>query len=273
MQAYTALILAGQRPGKVDPLAERAGVSHKCFVPIQGKPLIEWVLDVVAALPGVTEIRISIEGGAATDAEALAARIVAGRKPVRLIPAHASITDSLYAAAEGVTGPILVTTADNVNVSAQAVAEIMAPIALGADVTLGLATREAVLAARGETVSPATAHVGPYRFRDGAFSNCNIYAFSGPHVLRAAETFREGGQFSKDRGRLIRAVGLFNVALMAAKLLTLPGAMRRLSGRFGVKLEAVLLSDGAQAVDVDNFRTYALAETLLARRGQAAPAK
>ena len=39
------IILAAQRAGVVNPLAERAGVSHKCLAPIYGKPLIEWVLD------------------------------------------------------------------------------------------------------------------------------------------------------------------------------------------------------------------------------------
>ena len=44
----TVLVLAAQRAGVVNPLAERAGVSHKCIVPICGKPLIVHVMDALA---------------------------------------------------------------------------------------------------------------------------------------------------------------------------------------------------------------------------------
>ena len=52
--AATVLVLAAQRAGVVNPLAERAGVSHKCIVPICGKPLIVHVRFVVVqvAPPG-----------------------------------------------------------------------------------------------------------------------------------------------------------------------------------------------------------------------------
>ncbi|MDM7955368.1 hypothetical protein [Blastomonas sp.] len=45
MASPTILILAGKRDGKLDPLAKAAGVTHKCNVPIQGKPLLQWVLE------------------------------------------------------------------------------------------------------------------------------------------------------------------------------------------------------------------------------------
>jgi hypothetical protein len=36
---FTAIILAAQRAGQLDPLAAEAGVSHKCLVPIVGAGL------------------------------------------------------------------------------------------------------------------------------------------------------------------------------------------------------------------------------------------
>ena len=47
---------------------------------------------------------------------------------------------------------------------------------------------------------------------------------------------------------------------------TLEKAMGNLSRRFGVKIVPVLVTDGALAVDVDNERTYKIAETLLESR-------
>ena len=57
----TVILLAGQRAGVVNPLAARAGVSHKCLAPIHGRPLVAHVLETVTALPAVREIRISLE--------------------------------------------------------------------------------------------------------------------------------------------------------------------------------------------------------------------
>ena len=48
----TIILLAGQRAGVVNPLAARAGVSHKCLAPIRGRPLIARVLDSARDAPG-----------------------------------------------------------------------------------------------------------------------------------------------------------------------------------------------------------------------------
>ena len=45
----TALVMAGKRSGVLDPLAERAGVSQKAVVPVNGVPMIERVVAQVAA--------------------------------------------------------------------------------------------------------------------------------------------------------------------------------------------------------------------------------
>lgn len=263
---FSVIVLAAQRAGVVNPLAERAGVSHKCIVPIVGKPLIQYVFEILADTPGIDRVRVCVEPEMFEPVRALASGLAGENIPVEFIPAEPSITDSAYAAAEGLDGPFLITTADNVNMTAQAIADTMGAILRGADVSIALTRREAVLAARGEVASAKTKNVGPYKFADGRYSNCNMYGMAGTHVLKAAEMFREGGQFSKDRGRLIRAVGRINVVLVALRILSLGGAMKRLSKRLGVKVEAAVLADGSQAIDVDNFRTYDLAERILKQR-------
>lgn len=266
---FSVIVLAAQRAGVVNPLAERAGVSHKCVVPICGKPLIQYVFEILARTDGVDLVRVSVEPEMFEPACALSGALAEKGIPVEFVASETSITDSAYAAAEGLSGAFLITTADNVNMTPKAILETMAPISEGSDVTIALATREAVLAARGEVASEKTKNVGPYKFSDGRYSNCNMYGMAGTHVLQAAEMFREGGQFSKDRGRLIRAVGLFNVILVALKLVSLKGAMNRLGKRLGVKVAGVVLDDGSQAIDVDNFRTYDLAERILKQKAQA----
>ena len=57
----TVVVLAAQRTGVVNPLAERAGVSHKCLAPIAGKPLIVHVMDLIAQCPEVAKVRVMVE--------------------------------------------------------------------------------------------------------------------------------------------------------------------------------------------------------------------
>lgn len=266
MTGLTVAILAAQRVGIINPIAARFGVSHKCLAPICGRPLIAWVFDTVAATPGVSRVRIAIEADGQAGVEPLTQPLRAAGIAVDFVPAADNLADSVIACAQGVAGPLILTTADNVNLSVDALQQAAAALADGAEVIFSLARREDVLAARGEIDGPAFAHVGPYRFRDGRFSNCNLYALNGKGALVAAEIFREGGQFSKQRGRLIRAVGLFNVALYLTKQMTLAAAARRLSKRFGVRIQPIIFADGAQAIDVDNDKTYAHSERILIAR-------
>lgn len=268
VRAFTAVILAAQRGGQLDPLAAEAGVTHKCLVPIVGRPLIQYVLEALAPARGLSRIRICIEPEAVDSVRAVIAACPDLDVPIDFVPARATITDSAYVSAEGVDGPILYTTADNVNLTPEAVERMMASVAAGSDGALGLASREAVLTARSESDLPPAnvANVGPYRFADGAFSNCNLYALAGAHVLKMAEAFREGGQFSKKPRRLVGFVGLVNIVLFLFRLITLDQAMKRLSRRVGLKVNAVVLDDGTQAIDVDNPRTYRIAEAILRRK-------
>jgi GTP:adenosylcobinamide-phosphate guanylyltransferase len=259
---FAAIVLAAQRDGRLDPLAASAGVTHKGLVPIGGKPLLQHVLEALAPVPGLAEIRIAVEEGAAARlAEVPGAKGELGL-PVLFTAARATITDSIYAAAEGSDGPFLITTADNVLLSPGAAGEVAARLAAGDDAVVAMTTREAVLAAHPEGQRRF------YRFADAHYSNCNLYALSRTG-LRVAETFRTGGQFAKNPMRIAAAFGLHNLVMLRLGWLSLDRAMRRLGRRFGIRASAVVLADGAHAVDVDNERTYEVAALLLAARTEA----
>ena len=253
---FTIVILAAQRDGRLDPLAAEAGVSHKCLVPIGGRPLLAHVLEAFAGLKGIAAVRIAVEPGA--DAHLRPIAEVSGL-PVSFVPSADNIADSVYAAAAGSAGPIVVTTADNVLLTPKAVREIAVRLEGGDDTVIALARKEDVLSAHPEGQRRF------YKFRDGEFSNCNLYGLSHKG-LESAETFREGGQFAKNPMRIARAFGFLNLIRLRYGLVTLDGAMQRLGRRLGVKVSAVVLADGAHAIDVDNARTYGIAAQLLDRR-------
>lgn len=260
--AFTAIVLAGQRGGVVDPLAAEAGVANKSLVPICGAPLIRHVVEALAATPGLARLRIVVEP---QTAPAIRAAIGPQRCPLEFVDAADNLADSVHAAASGVDGPMLITTADNVLLTPGAVRATLATIARGADAAVAMATQAAVLAAHPDGQRRF------YRFADDAYSNCNLYALAGPRAAAAAEGFRSGGQFAKKPLRMVMALGPVNLALVLMGRLTLRGALTRVSRRFRLRVEPVVLADGAHAIDVDNARTYACAETLLqARRLQAA---
>lgn len=257
--ASTVVILAAQRAGVINPLAARAGVSHKCLVPIAGKPLIVHVLDVLARHPAIAKVRISIEPEANAELEAILAPFRAGGMAVDFVPSSSNIADSVLAAVDGQPAPFLVTTADNVLLTRASFDETLAALAT-ADVAMNLATQESVLA-----VHPV-AQRKFYEFRDGGYANCNLYGIAGPEALKAAEIFREGGQFMKNPGRLVTAFGLLNILLFRLRLVSLQVAARRIGRRFGLRFAAIVPGDGTQAVDVDNERTFDIAESVLLAR-------
>lgn len=251
---FCAIVLAAQRAGRTDPLADAHGVANKSLVPIGGFPLIRHVVDALAATPGLTRLRIVAE----PEAEAALRGVL--RAPFEFVPAADNLADSVYAASTGVAEPMLITTSDNVLLTPAAVTETLKALADGADVALALATEASVKAAHPDGQRRF------YRFADDAYSNCNLYALSGTAATRAAESFRSGGQFAKKPMRMIVHLGPINLALLLLGKLTLRGALTRLGRRFKLTVAPVILADGAHAIDVDNTRTYACAAELLRRR-------
>ena len=258
-ERFTVIILAAQREGMLDPLAAEAGVSHKCLVPIGGRPLLAHVLDAIAAVDGVSRVRISVEPGAAERLRAVANAGAPLGIPIEFVAAEATITDSVYAAAEGAAEPYVITTADNVLLTPAAVHEVVDRLRAGDDTVIALSRREDVLSAHPEGQRRF------YRFTDDSFSNCNLYGLSA-HGLALAEIFRSGGQFAKNPKRIAMAFGIFNLILLRYGLISLDSAVRRLSRRFKARVSTVVLADGAHAIDVDNARTYSIAAELLERR-------
>lgn len=257
--SFTAIVLAGRRADVVDPLAQAAGVRNKSLVPILGAPLIRYVADALALTPGAQAIRVVAEVGAWRDLRAALSHL--GDR-VSFVAAADNLADSVYAAAQGLQGPMLITTSDNVLLTPAAARQTIDAVADGADAAVALARREAVLAAHPDGQRRF------YRFADGAYSNCNLYALAGVGATTAAESFRSGGQFAKKPLRMVVALGPVNLVLLLMSRLTLRGALKRVSRRFGLTVEPVILADGAHAIDVDNPRTFDCAEAILkARRG------
>jgi GTP:adenosylcobinamide-phosphate guanylyltransferase len=251
------IVLAAQRPGIADPLAAAFGVSHKCLVPVCGKPLIAHVLGTIAAHRKVDGIRVSIEPAQFGTIDAIARRVdPSGR--IACVASADNLADSVMAAATGAVGPIIITTADNALLTPTAIDAMLEALKGDTDVAIAMAPRDAVLAAH------PNGQRRFYRFRDDAYSNCNLYGLSGTHALAAAEIFRGGGQFAKKAKRIVAAFGLVNLILLRLRVCSLAGGLARISGRIGLRIVPVVLRDGRNAIDVDNERTHKIVSALIA---------
>jgi GTP:adenosylcobinamide-phosphate guanylyltransferase len=257
MADFRVIVLAAQRKGVIDPLATRFGVSHKCLAPLAGEPLIAHVLRTLGGHPGIASVTISVEAEAFAAIETV---VPAGVKmPMHCAAAKDNLTDSVFAAAEGHHGPIIITTADNALLESASLDAMMAALA-NHDVAIAMAPRDAVLAAHPEGQRRF------YRFRDDEYSNCNLYGMGSPEALHAAEIFRGGGQFAKKARRIVDAFGLLNLMLLRLRVVTLHQGLKRISRRIRLDIAPVILRDGSQAIDVDNDRTYGVVSEILARR-------
>ena len=256
----TALVMAGKRSGELDPLAKAAGVAQKAVVPVNGVPMVERVVDQVAACAEVGMIRIVAHEPDEIAAIPLVAGLMAEGR-LAFAEGRFNIVDSVISGAEGVEFPLLITTADNCLVTPQGYSEFIAKcLDEEAQGAAGLATREAV-----QEADP----IGQkrfYEFSDGGYSNCNMYWIGSRKALSAAEIMREGGQFVKYPSRIIKAFGLMNLIRFRLGWGSKEKLFAQVSRRFGYKLVPVVLSDGHYAIDVDNERTLNVTEKILKRR-------
>ncbi len=255
----TVIVLAAQRTGVVNPLAARAGVSHKALVPICGRALIEHVMEVLTSRRAVDEIRIVLEPDGQEQVDPVLKSFRDRGIPITLVNSQANIVESVIGAMKGEDKAFVVTTADNVLLTPEGFEHARKTL-VQSDGIISLTTRERVWAVHRQ------GQRGFYDFKDDGYASCNLFGINGQKSLAAAEVFREGGQFMSNKGRMIRAFGLFNIILMGLKLITLSQGMQRLSKRFGLNIKPVIFEDGALAIDVDNERTYSVAEWVLGQR-------
>lgn len=259
--SVTAIVLAGRRGGRLDPLAEEFGESLKCLVPIEGTPLIGHVVRALVAAPSIGEI--VVVGSEQSRIMACLEPVVRdGGKTLRIVEAADNLVDSVLRGSEGTRFPLLITTADNVLLTPETVEEFLARIGETPSLSAAVAmtTRERVLAAH------PTGQRRFYEFADGAFSNCNLYWLGHERALSATETFREGGQFVKFPMRIVKAFGIANLVRFHFGIGTTRRFFGSVSRRLNTQIAMIELSDGACAIDVDNARSYEVAQQIMRQR-------
>lgn len=243
---WSALILAGSRPGAADPVAAAEGVAHKALATVGGRTLLARV---AAALGGASRVAVSADNPAVV-AEA-------DRLGLTVLPPAAGPSASVAAALAALGTPLVVATADHGLLRPEWVEALVAGTPPGADVAVMLAER-----ARVEADAPPSRRTW-LRFADGQWSGCNLFHLATPRAARAIDLWK---LVEADRKRPWRIVARLGPGLLLRFLfgrLTLAEAMATLGRRAGIAAAVVPAPNGLAAVDVDTPADLALVRSLV----------
>lgn len=259
---YSALVLAATRGGPRDPLAQAGGVSHKAFIDLAGTPMLRRVVEGVIDSGRVRHVIVSIEAEAIEEAKQVLAGL-AERVPITYTPSRESIGASAAAVEQDFPDslPLVITTADNGLHTGAIIAAFCEGLdASRADSALGLTDARLVMERYPEGARAF------HRFRDGAYSSCNLYAFLGPGAFRGTRVFDTGGQFGKKPRRLIATVGLLAFVVYKSRLMKVRPFLRFMSRVVGLTVDPIFLPFAEGPVDIDRMSDWQLAERILRER-------
>lgn len=231
-----AVVLAGSRPGVVDPVAAAEGVAHKALAVVGGKPLLTLVVEALREA-GITRIAV-----AANNPEVVA---LAEELGTQLIPPQAGPSASVGVAFAELGAPLLVTTADHALLRAEWVRDFINDVPEESDAAVLLASRSAV-----ERAMPGSRRTW-LRFADGGWSGCNLFLMATPRAIAAIEAWRAVETDRKRPWKIAARFGLRPLWLYVTGRLTADGAIAVLGRRVGIAAHAVAARDGLAAVDVD----------------------
>ena len=252
--SWTALVLAGSRPG-TDPFAARYGTDLKALIPIGGVPMVVRPVAALLQAPAIDRVRVL------TQQPERIGEALPNDDRLSIDPSGATIAATLDAILSdpATRYPLLVTTADHALLDPAMIADFCAK-AEGADVAIGLVERRALMARL-----PATQRTW-LRFRGGAYSGANLFAFGSAKAAKAVALWRSVEQDRKKGWRMIAALGSAVLLGAVLRLRTLDQTLASVGRRLDISIRKVELDNPIAAVDVDKEADHALVTAIIEGR-------
>ncbi|WP_037499166.1 NTP transferase domain-containing protein [Sphingomonas jaspsi] len=251
---WAALVLAGSRPG-VDPFAARYGTDLKALIPVAGVPMVARPVAALLDSSEVATVRVL-----AQQPERIQPALPKNEKLV-LEPSGATIAATLDAILgdPATRFPLLVTTADHALLDAAMVADFCAKAA-GADLAIGLVEQRPLMARL-----PGTQRTW-LKFRGGAYSGANLFAFGAKEAAKAVALWRSVEQDRKKGWKMIAALGPSVLMGAVLRLRTLQQTLDGVGRKLGLTIRAVEMANPLAAVDVDKPADHDLVTAILEGR-------
>ena len=251
---YTAIVLAGSRPGR-DPFAVQFGVDIKALIAVAGEPMVRLPVRALLASSKVERILVL------SQAPERIAAVIPKDPRVEFRQSTATIAQTMLAICRDpkTRWPLLVTTADHALLDTDIVDEFCSG-AQGADLAVGVVERGTLMRRFPD------AERTWLKFRGGAYTGSNLFVLASPKVSPAIELWRAVEQDRKKGWRIIALVGPVMLAGTILRLLSIDNVLALLGRKLGLSIRAVRLSNPVAGVDVDKPTDHTLAEDILAGR-------
>ena len=153
--------------------------------------------------------------------------------------------------------PVLVTTADHALLDSEMIAEFI-DYSDGVDLAIGVVERQSLVARLPQSKRTWV------RFRGGAYSGANLFAFRSIKALAAIEQWRSVEQDRKKGWRVLAALGPALLLGALLRLRTIHQSVSAMAAKLNMTARAVVLSNPLAAVDVDKPIDHAIVETIIA---------
>jgi GTP:adenosylcobinamide-phosphate guanylyltransferase len=252
---WTAIVLAGSRPG-VDPFAAQHGTDLKALIPVAGVPMVRRPVEALLGSDIIGDIHVLAQyPGRIADVLPDDVRIRVGRSA-------GTIAETLLAlcADAALQWPLLVTTADHALLDPAMIRDFCSRTGR-CDIAIAVVERRHLERKVGHADRTWV------KFRGGAYSGANLFAFRDPKVAAALDLWRAVEQDRKKALRLLWKIGpmIFLNAVLSRR--TLDETLRKVSRRIGVVVRAVEPANPLAAIDVDKPSDLEMVEQILAKRG------
>lgn len=259
---WTALVLAGQRPG-IDELAAANGQVFKALIPVAGKSMLSRVVATLNACPQISRIVIVAQSpeellvGDTAD--------LSGNPKIEFAPSSDGIAASIakIAGQDIAPWPVLVTTADHALLTPEMVKEFLDACegdARDADLAIAFGERRIV-----EAGYPNTRRTW-LKFSGGHYSGANLFALRNAKVRPALDLWSGVEQDRKKGLAVISQFGPWLLLRALTRTITFSQALAKAGRRLGLTAKPIVMSQAEAVIDVDKPADLVLAESILRER-------
>lgn len=254
MSHWSAFVLAGSRPGR-DAFAEANGTDLKALIPVGGVPMVARPVAALLKADEVSTITVLAQRPQRI------ADVLPTDARLSVIPSGDTIASTLDSILSDPSTefPLLVTTADHALLDAGMISDFCRHAA-GADLAIGLVEQRSLMARL-----PGTSRTW-IRFRGGAYSGANLFAFGSSKSARAVALWRSVEQDRKKGWRMIAALGPSMLLGAVLRLRTIDQTLSAVGRKLGLEVRKVELSNPLAAVDVDKPADHELVTAILEGR-------
>jgi GTP:adenosylcobinamide-phosphate guanylyltransferase len=258
----TAIVPAGRRPGKPDPLAQRHGAAFKAQVRVGGEAMLSRVVRTLLSCPEIGDVVVLVqEPDALLDHADLA--WLAGEPRVRFERSDASISASVHRLLTSgkFSYPALLTTADHVLLTPAMIAHFTGQAQQAqADVALAMVERRVLLATYPDSLRTWL------KFTDGWWSGANLFGLFSARVLPALTLWQTVEQDRKKGWKIVAAFGPWLLLRALTKTLSLKRGLALAGAKLGLTATLVPMPMAEACIDVDKQADLELAEQILRAR-------